>query len=200
MHVFGLTGGVASGKSLVESYFREFGTPVVDADELARAAVAPGTATLTAIAQRFGADLLGPDGQLERKALAERVFGDAAAVQALNALVHPRVAALFVEQRAAFENEGHRLLCYSAALLFENNNPGNFRPVVLVAASVAQQLARAQARNGWSHEQTRARIAAQLPLDQKRALADFVIDNGGTLESTREQARDVLAVIRERFG
>lgn len=199
MHVFGLTGGVASGKSAVAEHFVALGTPVIDADQLAREAVAPPSPELDAIVQRFGATMLTSAGSLDRRALATAVFGDPIAVRDLNAIVHPRVATLLAEHLARLGREGHALACYSAPLMFENQIADRFRPVVLVAAPEDLQISRAHKRDGWSEVETRARIAAQLPLAEKRARADFVIENGGTLEALQLQAENVLTTIRKRF-
>jgi dephospho-CoA kinase len=200
MHVFGLTGGVASGKTVVAQFLSELGTTVVDADDLARSAVSKGSPVLAALVRRFGAHILGPDGELDRRVLAQDVFGHPDRVADLNAIVHPKVAQLLGERLARLQAQGEELVCYSAPLLFENNLADRFRPVVLVAAPEELQLQRARLRNGWTEAETLARIAAQLPLEQKRQLADFVIDNGGTLAQTREQTRNVLTAIREHFA
>jgi dephospho-CoA kinase len=200
MHVFGLTGGVASGKSAVAEHFERLATPVIDADQLARLAVAPPSPELDAIVERFGVNMLTSGGTLDRRALAAQVFGDPKAVEALNNIVHPRVARLLAEQLDLLERQGHELVCYSAPLLFENHIADRFRPVVLVAAPEHLQISRAQQRDGWTEAQTRARIAAQLPLEHKRSQADFVIENGGTLEQLQAQAHTVLSAIRERFA
>lgn len=196
MRVFGLTGGVASGKSTVAERFRERGVPVVDADELARRAVAPGTAALQQILETFGREYAALDGTLDRARLAARVFGDAQALQQLNEIVHPRVAQLFQAELQRLRNEGHPLACYEVPLLFENQLHHRLRPVVLVALSRPLQLERAMRRSGWSAEQAAARIDAQLPLMQKRELADYVIDNDGPIQQTLEQADRVLNAIR----
>lgn len=200
MHVFGLTGGVASGKSAVAEHFVALGTPVIDADLLAREAVAPPSPELDAIVRRFGSEMLTSTGGLDRRALATAVFGNPSAVKDLNAIVHPRVAALLAQHLAKLGSEGHLLVCYSAPLMFENQIADRFRPVVLVAAPQALQISRAHERDGWTEAETRARIAAQLPLAEKRAQADFVIDNGGTLQELQTQAANVLAEIRRRYG
>lgn len=196
VRVFGLTGGVASGKSTVAARFRERGVPVVDADELARRAVAPGTAALQEILETFGRDYASPEGTLDRAKLAARVFGDASALQQLNSIVHPRVAQLFQADLQQLQARGHALVCYEVPLLFENQLHHRLRPVVLVALPRPLQLERAMRRSGWSAEQAAARIDAQLPLAQKRQLADYVIDNDGPLQQTLERADHVLDAIR----
>ncbi len=196
MRVFGLTGGVASGKGVVAARFRELGIPVLDADELAREVVAPGTSGLSAVVERFGSEILGQDGQLNRSALAQLVFSDRARLQELNSIVHPLVQRRLEQHLASFEAQGADLACYEVPLLFENGLQERLRPVVLVAASPDTQVARATKRSGWTEEQARARMAAQMPLSRKRRLADFIIDNDGSLNDTRQQATQVLEQVR----
>ena len=120
MHVFGLTGGIASGKSAVAARFRERGVPVIDADELAREVVAPGSDGLALVAAEFGADVLAADGSLDRKKVAARVFGDKDKLTRLNAITHPRIAALSARRTAELAGRGEPLACYEAALIVEN--------------------------------------------------------------------------------
>jgi dephospho-CoA kinase len=196
--LFGLTGGLASGKSTVAARFRAQGVPVIDADLLAREVVAPGSPGLAEVVAAFGEDVLLPDGSLDRARLGDRVFADPSLRRKLNGILHPRIGALSLERAQALEAQGERLACYEAALLVENGLADAFRPLVVVAVPEAVQLARAMGRDGFSEAQARARIAAQKPLADKVALADHVIDNGGALEDTERQADAVLAAIRAR--
>jgi dephospho-CoA kinase len=200
LHLFGLTGGLASGKSTVAARFRSLGLPVLDADQLAREVVAPGTDGLRAVVERFGAAVLLLDGGLDRAKVASLVFADPEARRALNAIVHPRIGALTVERTQALEAQGETLACYEATLLVENKLAAAFRPLVVVSAPEDVQIARAMARDDATREQAAARIAAQLPLAEKVAAADYVIDNAGGRAETERQADAVLAAIRERFG
>lgn len=196
MRVFGLTGGVASGKSVVAAHYRGLGVPVIDADDLAREIVRPGTEALAEIVERFGPEVLAADGSLDRARLAAIIFDDAHARRALEAITHPRVATRLRDELDTLARRAASLVCYEVPLLFENELQEHFRPVVLVAAEPETQVRRAMARNGWSREQTLARIAAQMPLSDKRRLADFVIDNDGNLDATLRQAEEVLARVR----
>lgn len=200
MRLFGLTGGIASGKSAVAARFRARGVPVIDADQLARDVVAPGTPGLAAILEAFGPELLGADGALDRKALAARVFADAAERRRLNAIVHPLIAAATAEATARLEASGARIACYEAALIVENGVADAFRPLVVVSAPYEAQLARAMARDGASEEETRARLDAQAPLSAKLAAADHVIDNSGAREALVAAADSVLDEILRRAG
>src|SRR5690606_28062270 len=145
--VFGLTGGIGSGKSTVAAHFAKRGVPIVDADELAREVVRPGAPALEEIVQTFGREVLAADGALDRRALAERVFTDEAARKRLEAITHPRIAALARERFAQLEAEGHTLACYVVPLLFERGLEDTYRPVVTVVASERAQIERAAARD-----------------------------------------------------
>jgi dephospho-CoA kinase len=187
---------VASGKGVVAGRFASRGVPVINADDLAREALARGGAGLRSVVERFGASVLAQDGNLDRGALAQLVFHDRTALEALNAIVHPIVGELLRERLKTLEEQGVSLACYEVPLLFENGLQALFHPVVLVAASAETQVQRAMARSGWTAEQARARVAAQWPLAEKRKLADFVIDNDGALELTLSRADEVLDAVR----
>ena len=194
--VFGLTGGVASGKSSVASLFRREGLEVIDADEVARAVVAPGSDGLAEVVAAFGPGVLLSDGALDRKKLAAIVFANEQDRRRLNAIVHPRIAAETQRRIAALSAKGVALACYEAALLVENGLADAFRPLVVVSLDPDVQLRRLMQRDGIDRDQARARIASQLPLADKVAAADYVIDNGGSLEQLAARARQVLASIR----
>lgn len=196
MVLFGLTGGIASGKSAVAARLREVGVPVIDADQLSREAVERGSDGLAAVVAAFGDDVLAPDGSLDRKALAARVFVDDTKRKTLNGIVHPIVGRLTMERADALRAKGEALACYEAALIVENGMADAFRPLVVVAASEDVQVARAQARDAASADEVRVRVRAQLPLEQKRAVADYVIENDGSLDDLRKKTDAVLAQIR----
>jgi dephospho-CoA kinase len=200
LHLFGLTGGLASGKSTVAARFRAQGLPVIDADLLAREVVAKGSEGLAAVVAAFGAEVLGEDGELDRKRLGALVFNDADRRRTLNGLLHPRIAMLSATRASELEARGEKLACYEAALLVENGLVEAFRPLVVVAVPEEEQVRRAMQRDSASEADVRARIAAQLPLAKKIAAADFVIDNAGDKAATEARADEVLAVIKARFG
>lgn len=200
MHIFGVTGGIASGKSTVAARLRGHAVPVVDADALAREVVAPGTEGLRAIVDAFGREVLAPDGSLDRKALARVAFGDDAARKRLEGITHPRIGALAMERAAELERAGEPLVCYEAALIVENGLADAFRPLVVVACPEDVQLARVQSRDGASAQDALARIRAQKPLAEKVAAADFVIDTSGPLERNAAQTDEVLGAICRRLG
>ncbi|MEO5730908.1 MAG: dephospho-CoA kinase [Byssovorax sp.] len=200
LRVFGLTGGLASGKSTVAARFRARGVPVIDADQIAREVVEPGSEGLARVVEAFGEGVLAPDGSLDRARLGDLVFAAPERRRALNSILHPRIAARSAERIAALDAAGEELACYEAALLVENHLSDAFRPLVVVAVPPHVQLARAMARDGSTEEQARARVAAQLPLATKIAAADHVIDNAGDTATTERRADEVLAAIQAREG
>jgi dephospho-CoA kinase len=201
VHLFGLTGGIASGKSTVAARLRARGVPVIDADELAREVVAPGTDGLREVVASFGEGVLRSDGTLDRKELARHVFGDESRRKRLEAITHPRITALTLERAAALAAKGEPLACYEAALIVENGIADTFRPLVVVAAPEETQLERLIARDPSASEaDALARIRAQRPLAEKVALADYVIDTTGTLADNASRTDEVLAAICGKLG
>ena len=200
MHVFGLTGGIASGKSTVSAQFRQMGLPVVDADQLARDVVLPGTPGLAAIVAAFGAEMLDASSALDRKKMGARVFSDAGARATLNGIVHPAIGQRSAEVLSAHAAAGEPLVCYDAALLVEGGRYQAMRPLVVVTAPVHAQIARSMARDGATREEVAARIAAQMPLEQKVAVADFLIANDAGLAELTVRVRETLQQVCERVG
>lgn len=196
LRVFGLTGGIGSGKSTVASLLRERGVPVVDADALAREAVAPGSVGLESVVQAFGPGVLGPDGDLDRKRLGALVFSDPAARARLNAITHPMVQQLAQARFAELARQGVDWAAYDVPLLFEVGLDAWLRPVVVVAASETTQLARICARDALNEAEARARLAAQLPLSDKARRADYVLENNGTRAELAAQVDALLAELR----
>jgi dephospho-CoA kinase len=205
----GLTGGIASGKSYCLARFADLGVPTIDADVLARDAVAPGTAALAAIVARFGRGILQPDGRLDRNALGRRVFADAAARHDLERIVHPVVHAAIGNWFAQTETdtgsrfpEGVRetdsrcrfsFAIADVPLLYETGREADFDGGVIVAVCTPeQQLERLLARGGLSEAEARQRIGAQQPLAEKARRADYVIDTSGTKDVTDRQVVDVF--------
>lgn len=196
LRVFGLTGGIGSGKSTVARLLSERGVPVVDADELARQAVAVGSEGLAQVVAELGPEVLGPGGELDRKRVASLVFADATARRKLNAITHPIVRRLSQQRFEALEREGVTLSAYDVPLLFEVGLDAVLRPVVLVAASEATQISRILARDGLTEAEARARISAQLPLSEKRQRADHVLENDGSLAELAAQVDELLPRLR----
>ena len=186
MRVIGLTGGIATGKSTVSAMLRELGAAVIDADQIAREVVEPGTAGFRDVARRFP-EVIGPDRRLNRAQLADRIFASAEDRAALNAIVHPRIHQVFTKKLAALERKGVELAIYDAALLIENGLHEALDGVILVTAPSETQIARLRERNGFTRQQAEARLASQMPLEQKARLANWTIDNSGDLAATRAQ-------------
>jgi dephospho-CoA kinase len=200
VHLFGLTGGIASGKSAVGARLRERGVPVIDADVLAREVVAKGTDGLADVVRAFGEGLLLADGSLDRKAVAMVVFADDEKRKRLNGILHPRITALTLARAEELRAAGEPLACYEAALLVENGVADAFRPLVVVSTPEDVQIARAAARDHTTSDEARARIRAQMPLAAKVKLADFVLENTGTLDELRAAADRTLDAICARLG
>jgi dephospho-CoA kinase len=200
VHLFGLTGGIASGKSTVAARLRAHGLALIDADELAREVLRPGSEGLCEVIRVFGAPVLDSSGALDRKALARVIFADRAKRLELNAITHPRIAALSRERVAELAGHGEPLACYEAALIVENGVADAFRPLVVCACPEDLQVARLLAREGVSQEEALARIRAQKPTSEKVAVADHVIDTTGSLDDNARQTDDVLRQICARLG
>ncbi|MBI4702415.1 MAG: dephospho-CoA kinase [Deltaproteobacteria bacterium] len=200
MHLFGLTGGVASGKSTVAARFRERGVPVIDADAIARELVAPGTEGLRAVVEAFGAAVLRQGGALDRARLGRLVFADEGERARLEAILHPRIRVEARRRAAALGARGSRLGCYEAALLVEKGLADDYRPLVVVAAPEPAQIERLMARDGLARNEAVRRVRAQLPLPDKAAVADYAIDNSGTCEELLRRADEVLGRILRLVG
>ncbi|HET7601077.1 MAG TPA: dephospho-CoA kinase [Gemmatimonadales bacterium] len=195
-----LTGNIAAGKSTVAELFRRWGATVIDADVLAREAEAPGSAVLAAIARRFGAGVIAPDGSLDRTGLRRLVMGDAAALADLNAIVHPAVHARRGALLAAARARGDRIVVSDIPLLFEAADPAAFDAVVLVDAPAALRRARLAASRGLSDDEIERLLGSQLPVEAKRARSDYVIENAGDLTALNQAARAVWESLQRRAG
>jgi dephospho-CoA kinase len=200
VRLVGLTGGIATGKSTFAAALRGLGVPVVDADQLARAALAPGTPTLAAVVREFGEGVLGPDGALDRKALAALVFADPDARRRLEAITHPAIREAMVAETARLASAGHDLAFYDAPLLFEVGLDRAMALVVVVAAPPEVQVRRLAARDGLSRAEAEARLAAQLPVAEKEARADVVVENGDEGVPLGPRAARLLADLRAGLG
>ncbi len=187
----GLTGGIASGKSTVSALLREHGAVVIDADRLARQVVAAGTPGLAAVVEAFGDDVLGPDGELDRPAVAQVVFVDEDARRRLEGIVHPlvREAAGALEEAAP---DG-ALVVHDIPLLVESGRAGSFDAVVVVDCPEEVQVERMQRDRGWTRDEALQRIRAQATREERLAVATHVIDNSGTPEQLRTRVQEVYA-------
>jgi dephospho-CoA kinase len=199
MRVVGLTGGIASGKSTVSAMFRALGAEVIDADQLARQVVEPGTPGVEEVSRRFPG-VVDAQGRLDRAALAARIFADPVERAGLEAILHPRIQLEARRRIGALEQAGVRVALYDAALLFENELQRNLQGVVLVWAPEDAQRRRLAARDGLPPAEVEARLAAQMPLSRKRALATWEVDNGGSLADTEAQVRRIWEEILHGNG
>ncbi|MFP7285404.1 dephospho-CoA kinase [Shouchella clausii] len=189
----GLTGGIASGKSLVATYLEKQGIPVVDADKLARQVVEPGEPALAQIVATFGQNVLQTDGTLDRKQLGAIIFGNEQKRKQLNQIVHPAVRQLMKKQAELYEQRGYTRVVLDIPLLYESNLFYMVNQVWLVYVDEATQLRRLIERDGLTETEANQRIAAQMPLTAKKAQADVLIDNNGTKENTYRQVDNALA-------
>lgn len=176
----GLTGGIGSGKSTVGRLLAERGAVVIDSDRLARDVVAPGTPGLSSVVQRFGSEVITLTGELDRRAMAERVFGDAAARADLEAIIHPLVRARAAELEVAAGPGA--LVVHDIPLLVETGQAERFDVVIVVDVPCDVQLDRLTRLRGMSPEEAKARIGAQASRTERLAAADMVVDNSGSLE------------------
>ncbi|WP_188055379.1 dephospho-CoA kinase [Oryzomonas rubra] len=185
MRVIGLTGGVATGKSSVARFFAERGVPVVDADQLAREAVKPGSPCLARLAALLGAGVLRGDGTLDRKRVAGIVFADADKRRQLEAVLHPEIRRLAEERITRAAATGQRIVIYMAPLLIEAGVTDRVDEIWVVTVRPEVQLERLMARDGIGREEAERIIGSQMPLAEKERHGRVVIDNSGTLEETR---------------
>jgi dephospho-CoA kinase len=199
VRLVGLTGGIGSGKSTVSEMFRALGATVIDADQVARDVVRPSEPALEEVARRFPGTV-DADGTLDRAALAARIFSDPVERAALNAILHPRIQAEVQRRTAALGAAGVSSVLYDAALLIENGLHHAMDGVVVVWVPPELQRTRLMARDGLSESEAKARIAAQAPLDAKRAVATWVVDNAGSREETREQVEAIWKALQGRAG
>jgi dephospho-CoA kinase len=196
-YVVALTGGIASGKTAVSDAFADLGAEIIDTDLIAREVVKPGSALLQDIAAHFGKDIIADDGQLDRRALRERVFSDPVARKQLEALMHPAIRSLAL-QRIAASTSPYCVLVIP--LLAESGGFPGVDRVLLVEAATEVRIARLMARDGVDRESALAALSAQASDEDRRALADDVIDNSGSLEDLRERVAELWVSYLELAG
>lgn len=199
MRLVGLTGGIGSGKSTVSEMFRALGATVIDADQVARDVVRPGEPGLAEVARRFPGTVDEHE-QLDRAALGARIFSDPGERAALNAILHPRIQAEVQRRTAALAAAGVESVLYDAALLIENGLHQAMDAVVVVWVPPELQRVRLVARDGLSEKEAQTRIAAQSPLDAKRAVATWVVDNSGSRLETEKQVVAIWKALRGGAG
>jgi len=193
----GLTGGLASGKSFVGEALKGMGCLLIQADELGHAVLAKGGAAYAAVVKEFGPEILDEAGTIDRKALAAMAFADAEKLERLNALVHPAVVKKEEQLIAQFERrDSEGIAVVEAAILIETGSYHRFDRLILVTCTAEQQVERAMRRDGAVESDVRARLSRQMPLEEKRKYADFVIDTTGSKEDTLRQTRAVYDTLR----
>jgi dephospho-CoA kinase len=199
LRVVGLTGGIATGKSTVAGILKAAGAMIIDADDIARKVVKKDTPAYKQVVGAFGPAILQPDDEIDRKKLGDIVFNDTSQKEILNAIIHPRVMKETERQlNRISEDQPDALVIVDVPLLFETNMQADFREVILVYAPEYLQLERLMARNAFSEAEAIARIRAQMPIEAKRKLADFVIDNSGNLDATRKEALKLYRQLKRK--
>jgi dephospho-CoA kinase len=197
MLLVGLTGGIGSGKSTVAELLAERGAVVIDADDLARRAVAPGTSGFDRVVETFGSDILGPDGGIDRAALADVVFADPSRLRELEAIIHPEVARLLVESVELYRDTDD-VIVYAVPLLAERGMAEGFDVVVVVVADVDRRIERLMRDRGMTAEEVRARVAAQLTDEERARVADVLLDNDGEPERLTPQVNRLWTDLAKR--
>src|SRR5262245_17451148 len=196
MKLVGLTGGIASGKSTVAAILRRLGATIINADELSREVVQPEQEAWEEITKTFGPDILQEDKTLDRRKLRKIVFDNPEARKKLEAIIHPRVRALAERRISELAAAGSSVIVYEVPLLFEAQIHLWLRPVILVACDLITQKKRLLERDHLTELEAQQHLDAQMSLEEKRKLADYVIENDGTLEELEQGVRAVLQKIQ----
>jgi dephospho-CoA kinase len=198
MITFGLTGGIASGKSTVTKTFRSAGIPIVDADIVARQVVEPGTYGLHLVIGAFGTQYLQDDGTLDRVSLGKHIFANREARNLIDKIMLPLISDESDAQLKKFHDTGHVIVGYDAALICEMGNCEKFRPLIVVHCPRDTQVERLIARNSLTRAEALLRIEAQMAVEKKIALADYSIDTSGTIEYSIKQTEDIIQILRNK--
>lgn len=193
---FGLTGGIACGKSTVSELLRKSSIPVVDADQIAKQVVLPGTKGLAQVVSDFGPEVVDADGVLNRKKLGDKVFGNAQATKKLESILHPIIRAEVARQKQELLGKGHQFAVYDVPLLFETKSEVNFDAVVVVTTTQDLQIQRMKDR-GLNLQEIEKRLSSQLDLQFKVARADYVIENIGTYKDLELKVQKLIDWMRE---
>jgi dephospho-CoA kinase len=196
MKLLGLTGGIASGKSTVAAILRRLGAAIINADELSREVVQPGQDAWKEIITTFGPDIVQGDQTLDRRKLRKIVFDNPEARKKLEAIIHPRVRALAERRISELATAGNSIIVYEVPLLFEGQIHLWLRPVILVACEIETQKNRLVERDHLTEIEAQQHVDAQMSLEEKRQLADYVIENDGNLKDLEKQVRAVLHKIQ----
>ena len=198
MIIAGLTGGIASGKSLVARVFKDLGAHVIDADQIVHELLEPGQPTWQEVIDHFGKHIQRPDSTIDRRELGEIVFNDAEKRAWLNSCIHPRVFVAFSAcVKHVCDRQPDAIVIFDAVLLFETGYNRNMGRTIVVYAEEEQQIERLAMRNKFTREHALARIRSQMPLAEKRGLADYVIDNTGSREHAEAQAKEIFQKLKK---
>ncbi|MFZ4450634.1 dephospho-CoA kinase [Salibacterium aidingense] len=190
--IIGLTGGIASGKSFISEELKKRGFPVIEADEAAREVVEPGEQAYEQVVEQFGTDVLEVDGTLARKKLGKVIFADDSKRQILNQIMHPAIRQRMLQKKTTLEDEGEKVIVFDLPLLIENNLQFMVDKVLLVYVEETEQKKRLIKRDQAGEEDAEQRLASQLPMSEKQAYADAVIDNNGTRAQSLQQLEEIL--------
>jgi dephospho-CoA kinase len=197
MLIVGLTGGVASGKTVVSQILREEGAYLINADQIARDLVRPHTSTWNELRRVFGDGILDEDGSVHRKKLAVKVFSDPEQRNLLNQLLHPRIKEEIGRKvKEIGQKDPEAIVVIDAALLLEVGDYREMDRLIVVASTETQQIERLRNRNGVEEEEAQKVLASQMPLEEKLKVADFIIRNEGSLEETKRRAKEVFQELR----
>ncbi|SDH33493.1 dephospho-CoA kinase [Alteribacillus persepolensis] len=190
--IIGLTGGIASGKSLIANEIKAYNIPVIDADYIAKEVVEPGEAAYEKVVEEFGVGILEKDGTIARKELGRLVFGDEKKRQILNQIMHPAIRQRMIEKKKHYQTQGYEHVVLDIPLLIESQLQHMVDKVLLIYVDAATQKDRLIKRDQAGEEDADNRIASQMPLKDKKVHADAVIDNNGTRESSQKQLVDIF--------
>ncbi|MCZ2258003.1 dephospho-CoA kinase [Sporosarcina sp. G11-34] len=191
--IIGLTGSIASGKSTISKMLAKKGFPIVDADEIARLVVEPGTEVIEEIRRVFGEEVLHADNTLNREKLGECIFGNVVEREKLNSIIHPAIRAEMIRQKEKFVFDGFKTIIMDIPLLFESKLQHFVEKILVVSVTPEIQKQRLMSRNELTKEEALARIGSQLPMEQKEEGADEIIYNNGTVEESEKQLLEILA-------
>ncbi len=190
--IIGLTGSIASGKSTVSAMLKERGLPIVDADEIARLVVEPGTSVIEEIRETFGDEVIQEDGTLNRGKLGEIIFGDEQNREKLNGIMHPAIRTEMLRQKEAYLTSGEETVIMDIPLLFESKLQSFVEKIIVVTVTPENQKKRLIERNGLTEREALERMQSQLPLSEKEVKSDAILDNNGTIKETANQLDHLL--------
>lgn len=198
MKWIGLTGGIACGKSTVSRLLSEHSIPVIDADEIAKEVVKPGSPGLKSVVQEFGPHLLLPDGSLDRRRLGQQVFGHPELLHRLEGILHPLIREETQRRRQVLEEMKEPLAIYDVPLLFETKSQDQFDGIIVVSCTKEQQKERLRRRQSWTEEEIEMRIASQIPMPFKEQRADFVLHNNRDEQHLLREVERLLHWLEEK--